>query len=285
MLKAPDNKWTESPKKRGWFSGIRSFFTTVLLLAALLYGGIYIIGLMDGFRASLEDHLRADLDLKAKISKAWLTPALNLRFEGLATVGYGRSGYPGVQIENGFLEWSVCDYGRWHWPRLRRGVLNGCGVSFAPNDRGLWEPVPLASLGQQVADWCGFAVAVPLPEKPPPPILNAKPSSATSSTGKLLDELRQTLLEITDAKLVWWDADGREMARAEKLRMALTPLMLPSREIKHCWLRIDEASLTDGRSARDIRCEFFDLGTQKLMLEFRADWMHSAKTNTTISTH
>ena len=272
MMKQPDSKWTEPPKRRGFFHGIRGFLSTVLLLVVLLYAGVYIIGLMDGFRAFLEDHLKTTLDLRVKLAKAWLTPALNLKFEGLITEGFGRKGMPGLQIQHGFIEWSVRDAERWHLPRLRRVIFNGVGVTFTPDDSGNWEPAPLATLGQQVADWCNFKVAAPKPDKPLAK-LDPKQPANVKVVADLLADLRQTLLEVTDARLVWSDMDGNELALINKARMAMTPLVLPSREITHYWLRVDEASLADGRRARDIRCEFFDLGDQKQTIEFTVNWM------------
>ena len=271
-MNQPDSKWTEKPKRRGLFSGINGFISTCLLLALLLYGGVYIIGLMDGFRAFVEDHIKTDLDLRVRITKAWLTPALNLQFEGLTTEGYGRKGMPGLQIQHGYIEWSVHDAGNWHLPRVRRAICNGVGVVFVPDDSGNWEPAPLAAIGQQVADWCNFKVAAPKPEKS---LSNLDPKQSASSKPavNVLADLRKTLLEVTDIRLVWSDMDGTELAVVNKARMVMTPLTLPSREIMHYWLRVDEVSLADGRRARDIRCEFFDLGDQKQTIEFSANWM------------
>jgi hypothetical protein len=274
MIKVTDDsKWTAPPPKRRWFAGLRGFITTTLLLAALLYGGVYALGLMDGFRALLEDHLKARLDLKLKIGKAWLTPAFNLKFENITTEHYGRKSYPGVQIQKGYVEWSLHDARGWHGPRVQRVIVSGVGVAFAPNDAGRWEPTPLAGIGQQVADWCGFKVDAPKPERTPAPRLDQKPADTAKPTDNLLGYVQHALVEVDNARLTWWDADEHELASADRLRLVLTPLRLPSREIKHCWLRIAEVRLADGRRANDIRCEFFDLDTQKMMLEFRADWL------------
>ena len=100
-MKEATSKWNEKPRRRGFFSGLSGFFFTTLLILGLLYGAIYVIGLMDGFRAFLEDHLKASLDVRVKITKAWLTPALNLEFEGLSTENFGRKGMPGLQIQRG----------------------------------------------------------------------------------------------------------------------------------------------------------------------------------------
>jgi hypothetical protein len=266
------NKWTEKPPRRGIFSGLRGFVVSTLLLAALLYCSVYIIGLMDGFRAFLEDHLKASLDLRVKITKAWLTPALNLEFEGLTTEGYGRKGQPGLQIQHGYLEWCLRDETGWHLPALRRVVLRGVGVAFAPDDYGHWDPPPLAAVGAQIADWCSFKIPPPKPERAVAS-LEPKAAGAAKLPPDLLANLQKLRLEIADARLVWWDSDGNELAAANKLRLAILPLTLPSREVTHYWLRLDEATLSDGRRAHDIRCEFFDLGDQKLMVEFRADWI------------
>ncbi len=266
------NQWTEKPPRRGIFSGVSGFFFTMLLLAALLYGSVYIIGLMDGFRAFLEDHLTASLDLRVKITKAWLTPSLNLEFDGLSTEGYGRKGKPGLQIQHGFIAWNLRDDTGWHLPAVRRVVVRGVGVAFAPDDYGRWDPPPLAAVGAQLADWCNFKIPTPKAERAVAS-LEPKPAGAAKPPRDLVGSLRQMRLEITDARLVWWDTDGNELGAANKLRLAILPLTLPSREITHYWLRIDEATLHDGSRAHDIRCEFFDLGDQKLMVEFRADWM------------
>lgn len=269
------NKWNEKPPRRGFFSGLRGFFVTTLLLAALLYGSVYIIGLMDGFRAFLEDHLKASIDLRVKITKAWLTPALNLEFEGLTTEGFGRKGLPGLQIQHGFIEWCFHDEAGWHLPGVRRMVLRGIDVAFAPDDFGRWDPPPLASVGAQIAEWCSFKIPPPKAERA---LANLEPK--TAGTGKapvdLLAQLPKLRLELADAHLVWWDADGNELAAANKLRLAILPITLPSREVTHYWLRMDEATVRDGSRAHDIRCEFFDLGDQKLMVEFRADWIHGS---------
>ncbi len=265
-------KWTGEPKRRGLFSGLRGFIVSTLLLCALLYGAIYIIGLMDGFRAFLEDSLKANLDLRVKITKAWLTPALNLEFEGLSTEHFGRKGMPGLQIQRGKIEWTVHDETGWHLPQVRRAVLRGVGVAFAPDDYGRWEPTPLAPIGEKIADWCGFKVAAPQAEKPIPS-LEKKTNDATKNPPDVAALLRRMRLEIADARLAWADAEGNELALANKIRLAIQPLVLPSREVTHYWLRVDEIIRADGRRAHDIRVEFFDLGEQKVMLELRADWI------------
>ncbi|MCX7007564.1 MAG: hypothetical protein NTY53_10015, partial [Kiritimatiellaeota bacterium] len=149
--------------------------------------------------------------------------------------------------------------------------LRGVHVTFAPDDYGRWEPPPLAPVGDRIADWCGFKVAAPKAEKPLPKI-DEKVGVAAKTPPNLVEALRQMRLEIADCRLVWWDVDGNELATANKLRLAIQPITLPSREITHYWLRIDEAALSDGRRAHDIRVEFFDLGEQKLMLELCAEW-------------
>jgi hypothetical protein len=265
-------KWTEAPKRRGFFSGLRGFIVTTLLLIGLLYGAIYVIGLMDGFRAFLEDHLKASLDIRVKLTKAWLTPSLNLEFEGLSTENFGRKGMPGLQIQRGKIEWTVTDETGWHLPKVRRAVVRGVSVHFAPDDYGRWEPAPLAAVGEKVADWCGFKVAAPKAEKPLPS-LEKKTGEATKTPPDIAALLRELRLEIADARLSWSDADGNELACATKLRLAIQPIILPSREVTHYWLRVDEIIRADGRRAHDIRVEFFDLGEQKMMLELRADWI------------
>lgn len=269
------NKWNEKPRRKGLFSGISGFLFTSLLLVAMLYAAVFIIGRLDGFRAFLEDHLKSQIDLRVKVSKAWLTPALNLEFEGLSTENFGRKGMPGLQIQNGLIVWSVYDETGWHMPSVRRAVMRGVHVNFAPDDYGRWEPTPLAPVGERIADWCSFKVTAPKAEKPLPNI-DDKASTPVKTPANLVESLRKMRLEIADARLVWWDADGIELAAVNKLRLAILPITLPSREITHYWLRIDEATLSDGRRAHDIRVEFFDLGEQKMMLELCADWFRGA---------
>jgi hypothetical protein len=269
------NKWTEKPRRRGIFSGLGGFLFTTLLLVALLYVAVFIIGRLDGFRAFLEDHLKSTIDLRVKVAKVWLTPSLNLEFEGLSTENFGRKGMPGLQIQNGFIAWSVHDETGWHMPSVRRAVMRGVQVTFAPDDYGRWEPTPLAPVGERIADWCNFKVTAPKAEKPLPRI-EEKPGMPSKVPPNLVESLRKMRLEIADARLVWWDADGIELAAANKLRLAILPITLPSREVTHYWLRIDEATLSDGRRAHDIRVEFFDLGEQKMMLELCADWFRGA---------
>ena len=268
------SKWTEKPPRRGIFSGLRGFIFTTLLLVVLLYGAVYIIGLLDGFRAYVEDNLKAQLDLRVKLTKAWLTPALNLEFDGLTTEGYGRKGIPGLQIQHGFIEWRVHDESGWHLPAVRRVVLRDVGVAFAPDDYGRWDPPPLASVGAQIAEWCSFKIPTPKAERAIAS-LDPKRAGTPKAPANLLGNIQKLRLEISEAHLAWWDSDGNELAAANKLRLAILPLTLPSREATHYWLRIDETTLSDGRRAHDIRCEFFDLGDRKLMVEFCADWIRA----------
>ena len=271
-MSAATSKWTDKPKGRGFFSGLRGFVVTTLLLVVLLYGAVYIIGLLDGFRAFLEDHLKANLDIRVKITKARLTPALNLEFEGLSTENFGRKGMPGLQIQQGKIEWTVLDETGWHLPKVRRAVLRGVGVHFAPDDYGRWEPPPLAPIGEKIADWCQFKLAAPKAEKPVRS-LEKKTDDEKKTPPDVAALLRELRLEIADAKLIWFDADGNELASATKLRLAIQPIILPSRAVTHYWLRVDEVIRADGHRAHDIRVEFFDLGDQKVMLELRADWI------------
>ena len=113
-----DGKWFARKDARPRRSGPVRFIRTCLVLFAILYLGVWLLGFTAGFRSYLEDDLQRRLGLPVKIRKAHLTPDLNLVVEGLATEGSGRKGQPGVAVQKGRLEWTLLDDGRWHWPPL-----------------------------------------------------------------------------------------------------------------------------------------------------------------------
>ena len=78
----------------------------------------------------------------------------------------------------------------WHTPSVRRVVMRGIGVAFAPDDYGRWDPPPLAAVGAQIADWCNFKIPAPKPERAVAS-LEAKPATAAKPPRDLVGSLRQ----------------------------------------------------------------------------------------------
>jgi len=272
-----DGKWFARRDGRPRRSRVRRFVRTVLVLGVILYLGVWLLGFTAGFRSYLEEELHQRLGLPVKIRKARLTPALNLVVEGLATEGSGRKGQPGVALQKGFLEWSVVDDGRWHWPRLKRLQLAGCSLDFAPAEQGGWMPAALAAFSAQVADWGGFGLTTP---KPTPPVADLDPDRPAPSRApqpfNVRELLRHCVLDLDDGRMVWWNEAGQEAASANKIRLVLTPVALPNRLMLHGLLTVDEAQRADGRRARNFRFEFLDLRSQQLVLELKADWTAAA---------
>ena len=268
-----DGKWFARKDARPRRSGPVRFIRTCLVLFAILYLGVWLLGFTAGFRSYLEDDLQRRLGLPVKIRKARLTPDLNLVVEGLATEGSGRKGQPGVAVQKGRLEWTLLDAGRWHWPRLRRIQIEGCSLAFAPAEQGGWAPTALTAFSAQVADWGGFGLPTPKPAPPPVDLEPEKTAPAKpAKPANVLDQLRHCVLDLDDGRMVWWNEDGRELASAQKIRLAVTPLALPNRLMIHGLLTVDEAHRTDGRRARNFRFEFLDLRGQQIVLELKADW-------------
>ena len=266
-----DGKWFERKGERPRRGGLVRFVRTSLIILLILYAGVWLLGFTAGFRSLLEDDLQQRLGLPVKIRKARLTPALNLMVEGLATAGSGRKGEPGVAVQKGFLEWSVMDGGRWHWPRLRRIQVGGCLLAFAPGEQGGWAPAALAAFSAQMAKWGDFGLATPKPMPTQPgPGTNAPVKPALPAN--VLDQLRHCALDLEDGRIVWWSEAGQELASAEKIRLIITPLALPNRMMTHVLLTLDEASLATGRRVRNFRFECLDLHSQQRILELTADY-------------
>ena len=58
-----------------------------------------------------------------------------------------------------------------------------------------------------------------------------------------------------DGLLLWVDAEGQEMARAEGVSIDLTPLKLPSREAVHILLMVDRVFVSGRSTASRLRVE------------------------------
>ncbi|MCX6995824.1 MAG: hypothetical protein NTV49_01750 [Kiritimatiellaeota bacterium] len=267
-----DGKWFGRKGERPRRSGLVRFVGTSLAIVLILYVGVWLLGFTAGFRSYLEDDLQSRLDLPVKIRKARLTPALNIVVEGLATAGSGRKGQPGVAIQKCFLEWSVVDGGRWHLPRLRHIQVEGGTLAFAPAEQGGWAPAGLAPFSALIAEWGGFKLPAPAAPVKPAGADQTMEKAAAAQPVNVLEKLRQCSLSISDGRITWWSEAGRELASAETIRLAVTPLALPNRLMTHILLTLDEASLADGRRVQNFRFECLDLRSQRLILELKADW-------------
>lgn len=245
----------------------------VICLAGIVYLGLFIASRTRGFRVAVEERLERALGLPVSLKRVEATAALNLRLEGVSTRDSEKNGRPGLRAREVVLIWSFSDLVR-PGPWLRRAVVRGGAISFAPGPSGRWEPATLERLGAQVAQWGGFELPEPAPVESPSEsgekTKEAGPPPEDQPRGGL-EWLEQVALEVRGGRIAWWDAEGKERASAEGIELTITPVALPNRAITHIHLNLGQGRVGE-RQVRDFVFELVRTAEQDIILGCSGEW-------------
>ncbi len=256
------NAEAEAPARRLQpLRALRRFVGTVIGLALILYVSALAASRTAGFRGLVAARLGEWLGDKVEVGATALTPRLALRLDRIV---WGRPDTPGaasLRVDRLRIEpdWP------WRPSRLRAVIARGVSVAFAESAEVGWQPAWLARRAAEFESWLGddfmrFCSGA-APAAPPAPV-------AADTVPKSSATPRRLRLEMSEAEAAWWNAAGERMAHLEGLRLEVTPVSLPGRELLHVRVAADRVERARGICAERIRVEFLDTGRQRLLLDF-----------------
>lgn len=266
-----NDRMTDEPLRRE--RPVRHFLAILGMLLLIAYLAIFLACRTKGFQTYAEAALQRRLGLPVSLKSAQATPALNLRLEGLASRNSDQAGRPAIRIREAVVGWSWAGWIRPGGRAVDRLTLRGCSISFAPGASGRWEPLAFERLGRWLSDWGGFGLTnaptaggveeeeagdAPAPEK---------------RTGLMAPDFWDRVhLEVQEGRIVWWDAQGRELAAAEGIELTVTPIRLPRRQMVHYALSIEDARIGPDRRLHQFAIELLNTGDQQIVLALSGDW-------------
>ncbi len=256
----------EAPGEPVHGNALNGFLWTVIVLAVVLYVGAYVLARTDGFRGIVENRLRDRLGPSVSVKKTSCDWGLNLIVQGVATEDISRRGQAGLRLGEARLEWSVR---RWLKPgvsALRGLELSNVYLSFAPSEKGEWEPAALQSVAGLLEKWSGAQNAPAAPSLAP---AGGEPEKKLESLGVQFDKIAMTL---KDGRATWWKRNGDELAILEGVNIDVRPVPLPSREMIYYHVSAKAVDLRPGFRADNLDFEFLRTGAQDVVLNFQADW-------------
>lgn len=254
-------------EKKPWnpFARLVSIVTTLLILAAILYGGALLLSRTAGFGEIVRGRLETHLPLKFKIGGCALTPSLALVLTEV------RAETPDHPLGAGVSARRVV--ARWNW----RGVLfggdalrelhaEGVDLHYALDAAGRWQP---ESFGQ-LSRWTAARIQLDLARYTNLADRTAAP--APSAPADELDLFGEQRVEITDALIHWQVVADSEIARVEEASLTSSSVALPNRKVTHLLFGFRRADTAQGFRAGERQMELFEYDDRQV-------WMSGAPTN------
>lgn len=239
---------------------LRTLWRTAWLCAILwviAYVALLLAGRTDGFKSFIEDALEKRLGRRVRIASSELTPALNLRLDGIATELCGERGKPGFRAAHAAMDWHFTVHGL----RVVRLAVDEPVVYFAPGRDNAFEPVLWEPLGSRIAEWGQFTAALPAA------VTRQITGDAAAWTLTLWAQEGHTAqLQVNKGRLIWWDARNAEGVTLEDLALTLQPLAIPDRNAWYVHLRYGRGYVAGGRDLPACNQEFIETGARRLPL-------------------
>ena len=256
---------SKAPSNRGSLGRtLAQLLSTLVLLALILYAGVFFAARTEGFRSFLEERGRGFLGLPVRIGRAAAGPGLVLTLEKVRTSSEESPESPNVQVDRAFLTLSprgVLGIG----PLWRAVELDGWTVVFKPTDSGDWEPRGL----KELESWILSDGHIHLE---PDGSLTGLPRRATSWSvspiaGRAASNWRGVRLVLRNGRIVWRDRSGRTTARAEGVSVWVTPLNTPSRQLTHIHLIIRRMTMGSDERFQSLDLEWIEFDGRALLLD------------------
>lgn len=229
-------KKTAPPKKSKWQRFKRNATTTLIVLI-ILYIGAHIISRLDGTRQAIADKLSNGTRQPISIEKTSMTVLCGLRIQGLS--------FQGVEMPDVKLKFNWLSFFSKETPFVRELKIKDMEMIFRQvPDTGNWEPLVLHGIGSRLGAVLGLNSAKPVKDDSlptfPPEAINAK-----------------TLLQLSHAKVVWKDANGREVAYITDANLKLRTGSFIKRKVIQTIFECGHLKLANGRGLREFRLESF----------------------------
>lgn len=236
----------EMEERVGCFTLLRRFIATTLVCVLVLLIGAYFFVGTEGFRSFLVGRLEAAWGAPFQMEHSQGLLRGSVRLDGV------EGGAPTAVVPSGFRAAEVVVSGlpfQWAWTGGLRGVsrlgARDWQLVFVQDAEGDWTPNPLLRAHDWLNEWLQLGLQ------------SEDPAAADVASLPMVRPplFQKAALELRDGLLLWVDAEGQEMARAEGVSIDLTPLKLPSREAVHILLMVDRVFVSGRSTASRLRVE------------------------------
>ena len=238
----------------------------LVLVLALVYGGLQILVRTDVFRAQVEDELSRLAGMEVRIGRMRATESLNLKIRD--TIGI--SDVAGIEARVARVRWRL--FRPRSAPMLDSVRVDGLALTIAPDATGAIQPAFMEPLSRSVFAWTGLTAPKELAAAKAPADA-AAPARKTGAPRALEDWLGGPLV-LQDVSVRWQDAQGRLLASVSGLDVVWTPLVTPrGRRVSHLDLRAAEIQVVNGPRIADLRLEMVAVEEQRFLVNLQAaDW-------------
>jgi hypothetical protein len=221
--------------KRSKRASLKRNSITVLLIAVAAYAGIHIISRTDGARSLVADKISNGTRLPVALERCGMTPLLGLRLQGLDFYGVR---IPDMRIKFSWSAWLF--RGK---PLVKRLDIDGLEVTFrqVPSS-GSWEPLVLHGLGSRF----GAVLGIRPPNQYTDEALPKFPAYVINE---------KTLLQLRRAKVVWQDAEKRELAYLSDADSRVRIVTFSDRKALQVQIKCGHIKLVTGHILRDFELE------------------------------
>ncbi len=246
------------------------FVRTAMVVVIILYVATLLISRTDGFRYMVEERLKERTGAELNLGKVQMNMGMDLVLRDLAGPDLPERAVPGFQVERMTFRWSVPRFFQRGRVPLSRIVIEGADIRLVRNGEGRWQPAAFVEPVDVLSDWAGMVV-------PAPPRSPAEPRADDRSTDDALSEeidvfRRETAYVIRETDIRWEEHDGTVLAALRNVRLDMTPLRVPPRDLQHVWLRVESGRTADGRTFRDLQVELAIHDQQATLLGRSVDW-------------
>ena len=223
-------------KKGGWKRWRRNAVLTLVVLA-IGYVGAHILSRTDGFRQAVADKLSNGTRQQISIGKCGMTVFGGLRLRGLE--------FQGVDMPEAKMTFNVVSFLSKETPFVKELWIKDMEIRFRriPTS-GHWEPLILHGVGARLGAVLGLN----------PPRMEGD-DSLPKFPREALNE--KTLLQLEDAKVVWKDENGREIAYITEADLRLKSETFVKRKVIQTIAKAGHVKLASGAALRDFRLEAF----------------------------
>ncbi len=230
-------KKKRAAKKKIKGGRLRRNLTSLALFVLILYAGTHIISRTDGARAAIAEQISDGTGLPVALKKCGATPLLGLRLQGLS--------FEGVEMPEvkATINWRALFSEE--APLIKKLEVRRMEVQLKRIPAsGNWEPLVLNGIGRRLGAVLGLHSArldetATLPQFP----------------GRAINH--QTQLELENAKIVWRNELGREMAYITDVDLNVRANSLIQRKAIQTILNCGHIKLASGRTLRDFQMETF----------------------------
>ncbi len=205
------------------------------LVFLILYIGAHLISRTEGVRSLVADKISNGTRLPVSLEKCGATPLMGIRLKGLLIQG---AEMPDVKISFNWLSFLSSDK-----PFVKKLRLKNAEIRFqrVPTS-GNWEPLVLHGIGRRL----GAAVGLNSVQKGPDDSIPVFPPYAIND---------KTRLQLKDAKIMWLDEKGNELASIDDANFDVKVGRLVKRQVVQVIVECDQITLASRRVLDDFRLE------------------------------